>query len=304
MPRVDFKRRPRSIQPRQHLTRYLIYRDVPSYNARRKTCGKKSQNDNRYFYAFLLHTLALSLTTFPTTPTMTYIRLCDSCADGFKRYASPPVDAIPQADVGFYATHCDADGLAICYANGFFPWPTHDLPLIPFYCPRERFVLRPEHLHISHSLKRTLARNPFVIRCDTAFDDVVRQCASAYRPGQCGTWITEDYADAMLSLHERGIAHSIEAYDENGRLCGGFYGTCIGRIFGGESMFTNVSDSSKVAFAIFVRRARDFGIQLIDCQDYTSNMRRFGATMIPRKTFLNALITQRDNPVDPDMWRF
>lgn len=234
---------------------------------------------------------------------MTFFRLRDDKSD-YDLYETPPVDFIPDSDIGFYATQYDANDLATCYANGFFPWPSPSHPVIPFYCPRKRFVLRPADLHVSHSLRRTIAKRTFTIHCDTAFCDVIVQCATTARRHEAGTWITNDYIDAFCDLHDRGIAHSVEAYDDDGTLCGGFYGTCMGRIFGGESMFTRISDSAKVAFVHFVQRARDFGFQLIDCQDYTPNMKRYGATMISRSAFLQALATFRDDPVDPDMWKF
>lgn len=186
---------------------------------------------------------------------MTFFRLRDDKSD-YDLYETPPVDFIPDSDIGFYATQYDANDLATCYANGFFPWPSPSHPVIPFYCPRKRFVLRPADLHVSHSLRRTIAKRTFTIHCDTAFCDVIVQCATTARRHEAGTWITNDYIDAFCDLHDRGIAHSVEAYDDDGTLCGGFYGTCMGRIFGGESMFTRISDSAKVAFVHFVQRAR------------------------------------------------
>lgn len=219
-------------------------------------------------------------------------------------FSEPPVYVCPPGDIAFFGTDLNAGDLAVCYANGIFPWPSSDRDLIPFYCPRRRYVLEPADLRVSHSLRRTVAKGLFSVRCDTAFAEVVAQCAAAKRPGQRGTWITHSYIEAMIELNKRGLAHSVEAYDAGGALCGGFYGTCVGLIFGGESMFTRISDSTKVAFVYFVRRAQRFGFRLIDCQDYTPNMERYGAKFIDRADFLARLKQCGGCAPDPEMWQF
>lgn len=188
------------------------------------------------------------------------------------------------------------------YLQGIFPWPNEEMDaagLIPWFCPLERFVLFPNELHVSHSLRKTLKKHPFRIMADHAFEDVVHACAEIHR--EDGVWITDGMQKAFIELHEMGMAHSIECYlgDE---LVGGFYGTCIGRIFGGESMFMRVSDATKVAFSVFTKRAEAFGIKLIDCQCYTDNMSRYGAREVPREVYLDYLNQWGKDELSPDFW--
>ena len=188
------------------------------------------------------------------------------------------------------------------YRRGIFPWPYDGCELIPWHCPPERFVLFPEELHVSHSLKQTLKKNRFEIHADRAFAEVIHACATVPRH-DAGTWINEGMERAFCELHERGMAHSVECY-EDGRLVGGFYGTCIGRLFGGESMFMRVPDATKVAFVTFVRRGIDFGLKLIDCQCQTDNMARYGAREIPRSEFLSRLEELGSQNLDDGFWDF
>ena len=145
-----------------------------------------------------------------------------------------------------------------------------------------------------------MKHTPFVIRADQRFEEVIHHCATVSREDG-GTWITNGIETTFCELHERGLAHSVECYLE-GRLVGGFYGTCIGHIFGGESMFTLVSDASKVAFAFFAQRAAAYQIPLIDCQCYTDNMARYGAVHIPRESFLQILQKYGQIPLPSDFW--
>lgn len=182
------------------------------------------------------------------------------------------------------------------YSRGIFPWPGGEdeeevgpqgEPMIPWFCPRERFVLEPENLHVSRSLEKTIRKGEFQVCMNRNFEAVIRHCATVPRE-EGGTWITEGMIKTFCELHRLGHAHSVECYlgDE---LVGGFYGMRIGHVFGGESMFTLVSNASRVAFVTFVRQAQERGIRLIDCQCYTDNMARYGAHDIPREQFLAIL---------------
>lgn len=136
---------------------------------------------------------------------MTFLRLRDDKSD-YDLYETPPVDFIPDSDIGFYATQYDANDLATCYANGFFPWPSPSHPVIPFYCPRKRFVLRPADLHVSHSLRRTIAKRTFTIHCDTAFCDVISNAppppdATKPAPGSPTTTSTLSATYTIAALH-------------------------------------------------------------------------------------------------------
>ena len=200
---------------------------------------------------------------------------------------------------GEYSVTCFLEA----YRQGVFPWPFSDdeQSLIPWFCPPQRFVLKPEDIHISRSLKRFLNHCPFEIRIDHAFDDVIGYCANVTRKDQDGTWITQGIRDTFSALHRMGIAHSIEAYEHH-QLCGGFYGLCIGRVFCAESMFTLTSNAAKSAFALFALHAARFGIRLIDCQAESDHIRRFGAHHIPRNEFLHILYSNLDLPVSSDLW--
>ncbi len=213
----------------------------------------------------------------------------------------PPLKyALPNGIVAFGGEY-SAECFLKAYQRGIFPWPSGDPDdLIPWFCPPERFVLEPAGLHISHSLRQTLKRHKFSICADRAFRDVIHQCAIAKRQDD-GTWITKGMEETFCALHELGVAHSVECYLD-GELAGGFYGTCFGQIFGGESMFTKVSDATKVAFVTFVRRAQKFGIKLIDCQCYTDNMARYGAHDIPRDDYLEMLNRYQNQPLPDDFW--
>lgn len=174
------------------------------------------------------------------------------------------------------------------YAQGVFPWFNEDDPLY-WQSPNPRFVLMPQDLHIPSRLAREMKKGVFTITADTVFEEVVLSCAEIMRPGQQGTWITEDLMDACIGLHGEGFMHSIEAWDGD-RLAGGFYGLQLGPVFFGESMFTRRSGASKTAFAVFARTFFSrMGGALIDSQVYTDHVARFGAKNISRQAYLRFL---------------
>ncbi|MET0284855.1 MAG: leucyl/phenylalanyl-tRNA--protein transferase [Polyangiales bacterium] len=177
--------------------------------------------------------------------------------------------------------------LLLGYAQGIFPWPSEGLPLL-WFSPDPRFVLSPDDAHIPRSLKKTLKRGRFEVRFDTAFGDVIRNCANARRPGQRGTWIIDDLIDGYERLHQLGFAHSIEAWNGD-QLVGGLYGVGLGRMFFGESMFAFEADASKCAFAMLLAQLRAWGFGLVDCQVHTEHLERFGAEEWPRDQFLAVL---------------
>ena len=180
------------------------------------------------------------------------------------------------------------DRLLEAYTHGIFPWPVEVGRPITWFSPDPRFVLMASDLHIPKSLKKTLHKNLFEYKVDAAFPEVIHECGSVARPGQEGTWITDDLEKGYCALQKAGFAHSFEAW-QNGRLVGGFYGVAIGKCFFGESMFARVPDASKCAFAVFSRRMFDAGVPWIDCQVYTDHLARFGAKEIPRKEYLALL---------------
>lgn len=186
------------------------------------------------------------------------------------------------------------------YSNGIFPWYSVDQPIL-WWSPDPRFVLYPGDLSVARSLKKTIRKQLFDITLDRAFSDVVKGCA-APRGSDPGTWITREMHKAYCQLHEIGVAHSVEAWVD-GQLVGGFYGVAIGKVFFGESMFTRVSDASKVAFVTFVEQLKRWGYELIDCQLTTDHLGRFGAVDIPREDYLERLKSLADKPLQHD-WSF
>lgn len=188
------------------------------------------------------------------------------------------------------------------YAQGIFPWPYDETSPLLWFSPDPRMVFRPDELHVSKSLQKIIARHTFEVRFDTAFGEVIRQCAAGRRPGQRGTWITGEMIHAYDRLHEMGFAHSAEAWSE-GTLVGGLYGVSLGAAFFGESMFTQCPNASKVAFVHLVRQLQAWEFQLVDCQVYTEHLARFGATAWPRARFLETLANALTAPTRQGPWR-
>lgn len=172
------------------------------------------------------------------------------------------------------------------YRCGIFPWFNDDEPIL-WWSPNPRLVLFPAHLNISRSLRKTLRKQCFEIRYDSAFSTVIRACA-APRNEDGGTWITSDMHLAYNQLHELGIAHSFEAW-QDGELVGGLYGIAIGQVFFGESMFHRKTDASKVVLVHSVQQLSQWGYQLIDCQVSSDHLLSLGAEEIPRRQFASYL---------------
>ena len=182
--------------------------------------------------------------------------------------------------------------LLSAYRQGMFPWFSREGA--PFwFSPDPRFVLLPGELHVGETLRKVLRKSPFEVTFDTAFGQVMHQCSQTPRPGQDGTWITEDFLEGYGELHTAGFAHSVEAWEGVGdqrRLVGGLYGLLLGRVFFGESMFSHQPNASKVAFVTWVKRLVGVhGVELIDCQVPTPYLASFGAKEVSREWFLGQL---------------
>jgi leucyl/phenylalanyl-tRNA--protein transferase len=191
--------------------------------------------------------------------------------------------------------------LLAAYASGIFPWYGEDSPIL-WWSTNPRLTLRPERLHLSRSLRRVLNRGTFTFTMDTAFGTVIRACGAAPRPDQQGTWIVPEMVDAYTALHDLGYAHSVEAW-RDGELAGGLYGVSLGSAFFGESMFHAVPDASKAAFAVLVRQLARWGFTLVDCQQTTAHMLRFGAEELQRFRFLTMLREAMSRPTRHGRWR-
>ena len=215
----------------------------------------------------------------------------------------PPVEqASPE---GLLAVGGDLrhERLLEAYRHGIFPWYSDDQPIL-WWSPDPRTVLFPEKLHISRSLKRSLRPGLFSITLDTCFRDVMRHCAGPrqqYPDG--GTWITAEMLEAYTRLYELGYAHSVETWQE-GQLVGGLYGVALGGVFFAESMFTRVSDASKVALVSLVRQLHAWEFRIIDCQQSSRHVLAFGAEAIPRHEFLAHLTAALNMTERRGHWKF
>lgn len=176
------------------------------------------------------------------------------------------------------------DRLLLAYSHGIFPWYSDDTPLM-WYSPHHRFVLFPEKLKISASMKQVMRNGRFSITTDQAFAEVISACSAILRKGQEGTWITADMQAAYIKLHELGYAHSVEVW-HNGLLSGGLYGIRINEVFCGESMFSRQSNASKLAL---IALCQNFKFQMIDCQMHTPHLESMGAEFISRNEYLRIL---------------
>jgi len=177
--------------------------------------------------------------------------------------------------------------LLSAYRQGIFPWFSDGEPIL-WWSPDPRMVLFPNELKIADSLKKTLKKQKFEIRFNSAFREVISACSNTLRSGQDGTWITQDIIDAYCALHEAGYAISAESW-LNGKLAGGCYGVNIGNMFFGESMFHHVTDASKVAFISLIEHLQNQGVGMIDCQMKTAHLATFGAREISRTEFIKKL---------------
>jgi len=174
------------------------------------------------------------------------------------------------------------------YKLGIFPWYSDDQPVM-WWSPNPRCVLFPEKFHTSRSFKRVLNQNTFTIKIDTAFKEVMLACAKP-RTDDTGTWITDDMLNVYCQLHDTGIAHSIECWQEE-KLVGGMYGLIMGDIFFGESMFSTVKDASKVAIHHLCTVIKPY---LIDAQVHSDHLQTLGAEEIDRQEFIE-LVKTRSN---------
>lgn len=180
-----------------------------------------------------------------------------------------------------------AERLILAYQNGIFPWFSDDDPIC-WYSPHERCVIYPDRLKVSKSMKQVLKNGGFKVTANQAFEKVIANCAKTPRKDQPGTWITKEMQDAYINLHQLGWAHSIEVW-QNESLVGGLYGVAINKVFCGESMFSLISNASKVAM-IFLCQQSDF--ELIDCQIPNDHLLSLGAEMIERQTYMEAVNKQ------------
>jgi len=179
--------------------------------------------------------------------------------------------------------------LIYAYNHGIFPWYDASQPLL-WWSPDPRMVLFPKNLKVSKSMKQLLKKEKFSVTFNKDFKAVIEACADIRRDGQHGTWITREMIDCFGDLHELNIAHSVEVWEDD-NLVGGLYGIYLEdkKVFCGESMFARASNASKYGFITLVRKLKEDGVKLIDCQVYTQHLESLGAEEIPRDEFLSYL---------------
>ena len=216
-------------------------------------------------------------------------------------FSFPPLETALREPNGLLAAGGDLqpERLLAAYRHGCFPWYQEGQPLL-WWSPDPRTVLFPDELHVSRSLRKRMRQGDYQVTFDKAFAEVIQGCAGP-RSYADGTWITTPMQDAYIRLHEMGVAHSVEVWQQ-GQLVGGLYGLAMGELFFGESMFSRATDASKVGFVTLVERLREWGFALIDCQMPTRHLQSFGARSIPRAAFAEALATHLDRLSAAD-WR-
>ncbi len=196
--------------------------------------------------------------------------------------AFPPAERAEKSGLLAVGGDLSPERLLAAYREGIFPWYSEGEPLL-WWSPDPRFVLFPQELRVSRSMRQFLKKQPFRITFDHAFRSVIAACRKP-RPGQDDTWITQAMQEAYIALHDLGYAHSVEVWQE-GSLVGGLYGVSIGRAFFGESMFSTRANASKAALITLASGLKDLRFDLIDCQVETPHLGSLGARPIPRREF-------------------
>ena len=176
--------------------------------------------------------------------------------------------------------------LILAYSQGIFPWYNPSDPVL-WWCPHERFIIRPESIHISKSMRKFFRQHDTYIRINRDFADTMHRCRLK-REFNEGTWISDDMEQAYIRLHKAGFAASVESYID-GELAGGLYGVCLGRGFFGESMFSDLENGSKVALILLAQFLAERGAVMIDCQFRTDHLASMGGEMITYKEYMKML---------------
>ncbi len=223
-------------------------------------------------------------------------------------WLSPQVVAFPHPEQamsdpdGLLAAGGDlsTEWLVEAYSHGIFPWFDDDDDHILWWSPATRAVLQPGHMKVSRSLSKRIRNGGFSIRWDQDFAAVIQACRGPRRDS-AGTWITPRMQAAYTRLHHQGLAHCVAAF-RDGAMVGGLYGVSLGRMFFGESMFSHVSDASKVAFFHLQEQLQAWNFQLIDCQMENPHLMRLGVTRMPRNRFLQLLTQNRAFPTHSGNW--
>lgn len=201
------------------------------------------------------------------------------------KYFPDPYEIYDIDGIALMSDEMSVEILKESYANGIFPWPHDDLPVL-WFCPQQRGILDFKDLHIPKSLIKNLKKESWNFTMNTAFPEVMENCAEQIRPDQGGTWITDYIKKHYIDFHEAGFVHSFECW-ENGNLIGGMYGVFVDGNFSGESMFFKKSNASKACLLYVIKVLKDTGVNWMDIQMVTEHMKRFGGKEIEKNIFLD-----------------
>lgn len=192
--------------------------------------------------------------------------------------------------------------LLLAYKSGIFPWYDEISPIL-WWSPNPRLILIPSEIKVSRSLRSLIKKSLYIVTFDKYFEGVITRCASIRKEKMQGTWITEDMIEAYIRLHNEGYAHSVECWFD-GKLVGGLYGVSLGRAFFGESMFSEMSNTSKIALVKLAERLIKWNFSLIDCQMATPHLISMGAKTISRQRFLNLLKKSLQHNTIKESWSY
>ena len=199
----------------------------------------------------------------------------------------PPVSDADKSGVLAFGGDLSPERLILAYKSGIFPWFNIDEPVI-WWAPENRMVLFLDELIVSKSMRNIIKQNQFSVTFNQNFKAVISNCQQIERNDQNGTWITNDMIEAYCKLHELGYAKSVEVW-QNNKLVGGLYGIDLGHVFCGESMFSKVSNASKLGFISLVNDLKSKNYQLLDCQVHNSHLESLGCREINRVDFMSIL---------------
>ena len=199
----------------------------------------------------------------------------------------PNVNLADENGILAIGSDLSVERLISAYKNGIFPWYNQGEPII-WYAPQKRMVLFLNEIKIAKSMRKILQKELFTVTFNTNFKEIIHHCKTINRKNQNGTWITDEMEQAYIKLHQKGIAKSVEVW-QNNTLVGGLYGVDLGNVFCGESMFSLVSNASKTAFITLALALEKQNYSLIDCQVYNKHLASLGAREISRETFMKIL---------------
>ncbi len=216
-------------------------------------------------------------------------------------YTFPNPRYAPKEGLLAYGGDLAPNRLLCAYRKGIFPWFNQNDPIL-WWSPDPRLLLYPGEFKVTKSFRRLLKNGKFQVKFDVDFEEVIRHCGSVPREGQNGTWLTAEMQEAFIELHVLGFAHSVAVYLDE-RLVGGLYGIAMGRAFFGESMFSLVSNASKIAFKALSDVLGSRGYDFIDCQVRNEHLVRLGARVVARELFLDALEESLKGSGSIDLWQ-